>query len=54
MAIYGDTGNTATLAFGTSSFVANITKIGGTTQTRERLEDTILTTTSRKQYVPAG
>lgn len=52
MAANGDTGNTATIAFGTSSFVGNYTRIGGTEQTREALEDTVLATTSRKSYCP--
>jgi len=47
-----DTGNSATIAFGTSSFVANIYSIGGTSQTREALEDSHLGTTNQKTYIP--
>lgn len=47
-----DTGNSATIAFGTSAFVANVYSIGGTSQSREALEDSHLGTTNQKTYIP--
>jgi len=45
------TGNASTIAFGTSSFSANVTSIGGTEQTRDAIEDSHLGTTSQKTYI---
>ncbi len=52
MAANGDTGNTATIVFGTTSFVGNYKRIGGTKQTRKALDDTVLATTSRYSKCP--
>lgn len=48
-----DTGNSATVAFGTSGFSANVYSIGGTSQSREALEDSHLGTTNQKTFIPA-
>lgn len=48
-----DQGTGATIAFTTSSFAANITKIGGFEQTRESLEVTQLTSTTSRKFQPA-
>lgn len=48
-----DTGNTSTIAFGTTSgFTPDVTIIGGLEQSREALEDTLLSTTGEKTYIP--
>jgi len=47
-----DTGNTATIVFGTSGFTANYTRIGSTSQERESLEVTTIATTGEKLYQP--
>ena len=46
------TGNGTTIAFGTSSFSANVYSIGGSTQTREALETTYLGTSGFKEFIP--
>lgn len=46
-----DTGNSSTIAFGSSSFSANVYLIGATEQTREPLEDTHLGVTGEKTYI---
>ena len=48
-----DQGTGATIVFGTSSFAANITKIGGFEITRDALEVTYLGSTSRRRFQPA-
>lgn len=48
-----DTGNSATIVFGTSGFVAYYNKIGGTKQTREKLRDSHLGTTNYHTYMPS-
>jgi hypothetical protein len=47
-----DVGNGATIAFGTSSFTAGFTMIGGTEQERAKLEITVLATTGKKLFMP--
>lgn len=48
-----DQGTGATIAFGTSSFSAYFTMIGGTEFTREDIEITYLGTTGAKRFAPA-
>lgn len=45
-------GTTAAIAFGTSSFTASIVRIGGSTNTREVLDDTDLTSGTFKTSQP--
>jgi len=47
-----DTGNTATIAFGTSGFTANFQMIGGTEQERPSIPDSHLGTTTRDTFIP--
>lgn len=47
-----DTGNSASIAFATSSFSANIYMIGSTSQERAALETSHLGTTNQKTFVP--
>lgn len=47
-----DTGNGATLTFGTSGLTGCFTEIDPSEQTRDALEDSCLTTTGQKTYVP--
>lgn len=46
------TGNGVTIAFGTSGFTANYTRIGGTEMSREAIETTHLGTTDYKTFIP--
>ena len=46
------TGNGTTISFASSSFVANIYSIGGTTQTRDSLETSHLGTSGVKEFMP--
>ena len=46
-----DTGTGTTITFGTSAWTGSVISIGGTTQSREPLEDTHLATTNQKTYV---
>ena len=46
------TGNSATIAFGTTGFTANYTRIGGTGTSRESLEVSHLGTTVHKEFTP--
>lgn len=46
-----DTGNGATITFGTSSFTAQFHMIGGTTQTRPMLNVSHLTTSAKELFV---
>jgi hypothetical protein len=45
-------GNTATIVFGTSSWPANVHMIGGTSQTRPKIEDSHLATEDFQTFVP--
>lgn len=47
------TGNSATIAFATTGFTANYTRIGGTGTSRESLEVSHLGTTVHKEFQPA-
>lgn len=47
-----DVGNGATIAFGTSSFTAAFTMIGGTEQERAEIEITDLSHTTKKRFMP--
>lgn len=46
-----DTGNGATITFGTTSFTAQFTMIGGTTQTRPMLNISHLGTTTKELFM---
>jgi len=46
-----DTGTGTTITFGTSGWTGSVISIGGTTQSREALEDTHLGTTNQKTFV---
>lgn len=46
-----DTGQGATITFGTSAFSVNMKSIGGTEQSREKLEDTHLGSSDFKEYI---
>lgn len=48
-----DTGQSATIAFGTSAFTAVYQQMGEIEQTRDALEDTDLSVTGEKTYVPS-
>jgi hypothetical protein len=47
-----DTGNSATISFGTSTFTANYHSIGGLEETLDKIEDSHLGTSTRKTYIP--
>ena len=46
-----DTGTGTTITFGTSGWTGSVISIGGTTQSREPLEDSHLATSGEKTYV---
>ncbi len=46
-----DTGTGTTITFGTSAWTGSVISIGGTTQSREALEDTHLGTSGEKTFV---
>lgn len=47
-----DTGNSATIAFGTTGFTAAFVVIGGATITRPRINDSHLATTNLETHMP--
>lgn len=47
-----DTGNGASITFGTSGFTGCFTELDPSEQTRDALEDSCLATTGQKTYIP--